>query len=432
MKLPSLLALLALTTCTTQQVREQSILHHEEAKLLEIKNSKTSPHQHVARFTALRQKAHAGDTNAQCTLGYHYLHLGLDDQAYAYFVKGAAQEHLGSMTGVAVCLLRGKGVKRDRANAVRILLHTADRGDARAQTELALCYFHGVGGLKKDERKGLGYLRTAVAQGESTAMSYLATKLILDKPSSKQLTYAIKLLHRAAEQRQPLALEMLAYFTQHGVGVPQDAARAIQYFTLAADAGSGNAFYRLAQIYAKGRGIKRNASYIFALYKEGAELGHENATNEMALCYIHGRGVEKNAQLGLKYLLINSLRENTDALYHLGIINTQGTIVSKDDQHAAKLFKRAADDGHAEAMTELGLLYSHGKGVTKDTSKAVALFTAATQGGSVAGMRQLGLSYLYGNGISKDKKQALHYLQKAAQSGDKTAAKELKKLTSPP
>jgi TPR repeat protein len=76
------------------------------------------------------------------------------------------------------------------------------------------------------------------------------------------------MVHRAAEQRDELALVKLGTLYQKGIGVELDLNRAVVLYLIAYNRGSVRAANHLGFMFRKGLGVERDDSLAYALYLE--------------------------------------------------------------------------------------------------------------------------------------------------------------------
>jgi hypothetical protein len=112
------------------------------------------------------------------------------------------------------------------------LRKAAEKGDAKAQSELGSMFAGGTGGLKKDEKEAIKWLTKAANQKEVSAQLALGT-LYLSKGSAESL----KWLRAAAEQDSPRAQFYLGYIYERNVVGPPNAAEAIGWYRRALQQG---------------------------------------------------------------------------------------------------------------------------------------------------------------------------------------------------
>ena len=88
--------------------------------------------------------------------------------AHAEFRKAAEQGHTGAQYFLGEMYRRGRGVERNRMEAVSWYRKAADQGNARAQFRLGLMYRRGHG-VDKDSAEGARWYRKAAEQGHAMA-----------------------------------------------------------------------------------------------------------------------------------------------------------------------------------------------------------------------------------------------------------------------
>jgi hypothetical protein len=82
-----------------------------------------------------------------------------------------------------------------------------------------------------------------------------------------------------AEQGNAKAQYKLGNMYFSGVGVKQDYAEALRWFTKAAEQGHANAQNNLAEMYHKGRGVKQDDAEAVRWHTKAAEQGHVYSQN---------------------------------------------------------------------------------------------------------------------------------------------------------
>jgi uncharacterized protein len=137
----------------------------------------------------------------------------------------------------------------------------------------------------------------------------------------KDYAAAVRLLQPLAEGGDARAQVQLGSLYYHGHGVPEDDARALQWYDRAARQGHAQAQYLLANLYAFGHA--------------GVPEGHD-AMRVAAQWYFEA------ARQG-----------HMDAQYSLGLLFLAGSGVTQSATEARKWFARAARQGHADARTYL-------------------------------------------------------------------------------
>jgi TPR repeat protein len=130
-----------------------------------------------------------------------------------------------------------------------------------------------------------------------------------------------------------------------GEGQPVDVAKAVEWYTKAADSGHAGATKNLAALYYDGKGVEQSYSKALALYRKAADAGDLGAMTSLASMYLDGKGV------------------------------------AQDYQESLRLYRKAAEQDYPYAQTGLGLLYRFGWGVKEDLIEAYAWWTLASRNG---------------------------------------------------
>jgi len=267
----------------------------------------------------------------------------------------------------------------------------AGRGDAEAQTDIALMYKRGKGVEKNYEEKVKWY-RLAAEKGYARAQRNLA------------ISYDI------------------------GEGVPQDYKEALKWYKLAAEQSDISAQYNLGLMHEKEQGVPKNYGEAFKWYTLAAEQGDKDAQISLGVMYEFGKGVPQDDKEAFKWYQLASNRGDSLAQFRIGSFYDEGLVVSKDYREAAKWYRLSAEQGCPLAQHNLGFLYSVGDGVEKNPQEAFKwMHLAANQGLKIA-QRNLGYTYWKGEGVPKDLKESLKWYKLAAEQGNKDAEKMLKKL----
>jgi uncharacterized protein len=134
--------------------------------------------------------------------------------------------------------------RKDYAGALRLLEPLAQVGDARAQTQLAMLYHHGLG-VTEDDRQAAQWYERAARQGHAPAQFQLANLYAYGhaQPAdgSDAMRLAAQWYFEAARQGHADAQYALGILFLAGSGVTQNAAEARKWFARAAKQGHADA-----------------------------------------------------------------------------------------------------------------------------------------------------------------------------------------------
>ena len=112
----------------------------------------------------------------------------------------------------------------------------ADGGDAKAQYQLGLAYFKGVG-IERDPQLALKWIEKAAEQGYSEAQYALGAMHHGGRGALQSFPLAYKWFERAAQQNHSEAQFSLGVMYRNGQGIPVDKSKAYIWFNLAAAQG---------------------------------------------------------------------------------------------------------------------------------------------------------------------------------------------------
>jgi uncharacterized protein len=166
---------------------------------------------------SLRDRAEAGDAEAQCQLGLSYLNgngvpKSLSDGA-SWLSKAAKQNNALAEYNLGVCYERGLGLQKNQAEAYKWYLKAAEQNDANAEFNLGNFYLNGEG---------------------------------VRKSSAEAYKWFYKAAQQNVGQNVGSAQGNLGYCYMNGVGVRRDDVQAYKWCALGAAKGSRSAPNNLA------------------------------------------------------------------------------------------------------------------------------------------------------------------------------------------
>jgi TPR repeat protein len=258
-----------------------------------------------------------------------------------------------SINNLAICHMRGLGVKQDYVAAVKWLKKGAELGIANTQEELGRCYEEGFG-VSKDANTAYEWYLKAAEAGYVDAQNSIGT-LILKGACEEHgdINEGIKWINKAAEAGHPPAQFNLANSYQMGKGVAQNSDTAFKWMKKAAEQGDMRSEYNLGVYYLTGTGTTENPHEALTWFVKAANKGSASAQNNVASLYYNGTGMSRDIKEATKWFKQAAANNNAEAQYMLGSIYYNGVGVDKDEKEAAKYFKLAADQGHQKAKMYL-------------------------------------------------------------------------------
>jgi hypothetical protein len=151
----------------------------------------------------------------------------------------------------------GSGGEQNFAKALQLYLRAADLGDAEAQYVSGGMLFKGMG-APRDINRAFRLLYQAAINGQSSAVSeqLVGQAFLLGAGLPKNYAKAIDWYTKAADNGNLEAQNELGFLYFIGKGVEQDIDKGGAYFLMAARGGLPVAQYNVGIMYATGRGVE--------------------------------------------------------------------------------------------------------------------------------------------------------------------------------
>ncbi|MFI4994527.1 MAG: tetratricopeptide repeat protein [Hyphomicrobiales bacterium] len=174
-------------------------------------------------------------------------------KAADWFALAAARGDRNGAYALAMMVLEGRGVPKDRGRAKSLLEQAAKAGQPSAAYNLGVMEL--AEGTPDGDERGLRLVRQGADAGVPEAEYALATLLREGKVVSADREAAARMMGRAARDfYEPAEIEY-AIMLFNGDGVPKDEGAAARLFLRAAARGNPIAQNRIARLYVSGRGV---------------------------------------------------------------------------------------------------------------------------------------------------------------------------------
>ncbi|WP_425052244.1 tetratricopeptide repeat protein [Psychromarinibacter sp. S121] len=290
---------------------------------------------------------------------------------------------------------------------------------------LAVCLALAVTPLSAQTSLSLADLQTAAAEGDAQSQFLLAEVYRRGEGVPQNYARAADWYAQAAEQGHAAALNALAGLYAGGLGVPSDPARAYELVAQAADSGEAEYIHNLAAVVEAGIGTDADPARAAELYAEAAALGWADSAVALGVLYQDGRGVEQDVARAMKLYTGPAEAGHPRAQNNLGLILSRGEGgVAQDYAAAAEWFRSAAEAGLPEAIRNLGVMYENGFGVPLDEAEAQRLYRLAALAPGQSADAQgdaSGLTLLYDDRLMPPDANRLAEYSAAARAGDPVA-----------
>ncbi|HEC20139.1 MAG TPA: sel1 repeat family protein [Gammaproteobacteria bacterium] len=265
---------------------------------------------------------------------------------------------------IAVLLVVTLAPLSGHAGNLQELKQAAEAGKPRAQYDLAMMYLKGDG-VEKDSASAIKWLQRAAEQDFSAAQYKLGMLYREGRKTTADIEKAIEYLTMAADQGNPSAQYMLGEIYLQGDDVAQDLDEAQEWLELAMEHGYSKA---------------REALETLAKIRED---------NEVSLVVAAPTAKASTAIKAPADTKPEDKDTTAQAAHAQGMKYLRGSGVSRDYKEAAKWFTRAAELGYAESQYQLGELFKKGKGVKRNKKLANKWYRAAAKQGHIKAKNRL-------------------------------------------
>lgn len=215
-----------------------------------------------------------------------------------------------------------------------------------------------------------------------------------------------------------------------GKHVPQDYARAFDYYQKSAAGKNNTAIGNLGLCYEKGHGVKADSIKAMQYYLASIQNKNEPLLKQLVARADRGEALpavtvgiayvkQKDAPKATAYLTKGANAGSVDAMRELGVLLLNG----KKGADAFKWFTKGADKGDATCIYYCGrMLREGGMGVKSDPAKGITYLLRAAEMQYPAAYYQLGQAYANGLGVAANPEQARKYYRLGASAGNNNAA----------
>lgn len=328
-------------------------------------------------------------------------------EAMAYYEKALQLGQLQAMNNYGFLLAGSNQDLEKTREGVSHIKKAAEGGLNAARRNMAAIYLGGLAGEKKDADLALELLEKAAAEGDNQAMFELAQYYLeLGGPEKVDDDKAWEWLNKAADAGNPNALASLGSVLFDGKTfgarkIEADPAKAVATFSKLADQGVPAGLRTMGELHASGlAGVEKDFAKALDYFTRAAQ--GNDPTAQVVLAGYYDQGVDVTPGDGKVEVTPNpaaalelyrlAARSNVPlALFNVGIFYETGRSVDRDATKAFAHFLQAAGGGFAPAMQKTGVYYLNGIGTLKDPVAASGWFSRAAAVGSPEGILSLGV-----------------------------------------
>lgn len=146
--------------------------------------------------------------------------------------------------------------------------------------------------------------------------------------------------------------------------------------------GNAEAACNLGSLYYTGRAGEQNYAKAVEYYTFAADHGDRQAAENLGYCYYYGRDVEKDYEKSYHYFVKGALDGHIVSLYKIGDFYKNGYYVQKDEKEAFYIYSRCADTmtdeaskiAGADVFMRLAQCFYKGIGTDVDLENALRLY----------------------------------------------------------
>ena len=305
---------------------------------------------------------------------------------------------------LAYLCLKGLGMGRDEGRAVRLLESAAEHKYGRlAPLLLAYCYACGRGAPVNEERARELFDR-------------LYTSFSLSSPPS------------------PPSYASMFFWLHSGLGMGRAEAEQVvrPVAEVLAKAGSANAQHLLGFLCETAPGEGKDEAKAVEWYSAAAQQGHAGAQLSLGICELKGRGTPKDVASAMQWLHRAAERQAEDPIgkYAQALLYYHGLGVEMDAKKTAELLQLPNGVRYAPAEFMLADMYAHGEGgLDKDEVRALGLYESAAWGNMPEAAMKAAEYRNKGIGCERNMYEAADWYERAyVLSGDQEAQRMLEQL----
>lgn len=337
-------------------------------------------------------------------------------KAFKLWKKLAEKEIVPAQYNIAIMLLNGQGIKKNKFKAFQWFLKAAKNGHLQSQYALGNRYMSGEGTFQDMDKAKEWFLKSKKFIGSKIRLAELycngmsrniknyqkCSKYLYDaKVSGDKYASILWENHKLSEGNLEERTEI----------EKEKAQREFESTNNLAIQGNINSQYKLATYYYHGYGVKKDYLQTIKWLKKPIEKKHIKAQQLMGILYFKGKGINRDYKKGFEWLRLSADNGNQNVYSILSSINTSEEEYNEsfewlydeskkgnnkaqyglaqwhdfqiqNKQMAFKWYKESAENGHFEAQYILATYYYYGSsGAPKDVLKAIEWYKKAINNG---------------------------------------------------
>ncbi len=248
-----------------------------------------------------------------------------------------------------------------------------------------LSCLHGSDGNQRDLNKSLACFEEAAGLGDMDAcfMSGWILDWELNESNGQDYAKASEYYTKCMDSN-PYAKICEAYLYKNGQGKEKDEDKAEALLEEAAKEIAkspeelegkiyiAEACFLIGEVYYDGNGVDQDYAKAMEWYTKAADLGNASAMNQIGYMYHFGEGVEVDYAKAMDWYSKAADLGVAMAMNNIGVLYHDGLGVDQDYAKAMEWFLKAVDAGNTDytLMNNIAQMYENGEGVPVDYAKA--------------------------------------------------------------
>ncbi len=161
-------------------------------------------------------------------------------------------------------------------------------------------------------------------------------------------------------------------------------------FQKRAASGDAKAQYKIGYMYEEGLGVEQDAAKALKWYISSAEMGFDQAQLQLGIRLLNGRDVKAKPIEAAEWFEKSAEQGNMDARLWLANMNQMGNGIPRNNHTAFKLFELAAKQGSAYAQKKTAIMLRNGDGISQNVNSA-HMWLVLAEGGNTKNAMKLKL-----------------------------------------
>jgi TPR repeat protein len=219
-------------------------------------------------------------------------------------------------------------------------LNPATHGNSEAQYNLAMCYYQGTGGTKKNHLEAFEWFSSSALKNHSKSLYQLGIMYKNGENIEKDSKKSLELFQKSEEPES--FFEIGLYYLNEEKNEKQ----ALEYFLKASGMDNKESHFQLAKFHMQGKIIEKNEKKAFDLFQKSKT---KESFYFLGRFYLEGILVEIDEKVAFEYFLKSAKENHTESQFEVGNCYKQGIGVELNENESLKWLKKSASKGHAES-----------------------------------------------------------------------------------